>query len=259
MKPEPQAPPVPWRITGRVIWRMTAMLGVSFVGAWTYWLRPKNRTSIASRAQWLSETCAHALRVLRIRVVETGQRPAGAMLTPNHLGYLDILVLSALSPTSFVAKAEVRRWPIFGWFAARAGTLFLRRERKSDLVRVGDQISPVLNAGTNLAVFLEGTSTDGSDVRRFRPGLLEPLVRIGGTAVPTTISYGVPDGHDASHEVAWWGEMPLLPHLTGIVNLPWIEARVDWGAPQQAGEDRKLLASSLEQVVRAQVQRRQCA
>lgn len=229
------------------------MLGVAAVGVWTYLLRPQNRATIPCRARWLSETCAHALKVLRVRVVETGRRPQGVMLTPNHLSYLDILVLSALSSTSFVAKAEVRRWPIFGWFAAKAGTLFLRRERKSDLVRVGDQITPVLEAGINLAVFLEGTSSAGTDVLRFRPGLLEPLVRIGGTAVPTTISYGVPSGHDAAHEVAWWGEMPLLPHLTGIVDLPWIEARVDWGDAQPADSDRKILADRLEQAVRTKL------
>lgn len=220
-------------------------------------MRRENRSTRAGRAAWLSRTCAHALQVLHVRVTESGKRPDGAMLTPNHIGYLDILVLASLSPTAFVAKSEVERWPVFGWFAAKAGTLFLRRERKSDLVRVGEQIAPVLAAGINLVAFLEGTSTDGSEVRRFRPGLLEPLVQIRRSAVPTTLSYRVPPGHDAALEVAWWGTMPLVPHLLGMLSLPWIEVRVDWGEPFAATTDRKVLAEALETAVREGLRRAQ--
>jgi len=253
---QPASPPVPWRFRLRTFGRLIGMLGVMVVGVWTYLVNSENRRTAMGRARWLSRTCEHVLKVLQVRVRATGTLPQGVMLAPNHVGYLDIIVLAALSPTAFVAKAEVAHWPIFGWFAARAGTLFLRRERKSDLVRVGERIAPVLAEGINLVVFLEGTSTDGRTVRTFRPGLLEPVVRLGGQAVPTAISYRVSGGYDARVDVAWWGTMPLLPHLVGLMGIPWIEVEVDWGAARGHVEDRKVLAGELERIVREAVEER---
>ncbi len=175
--------------------------------------------------------------------------PQGVMLTPNHVSYLDILVLSALAPTVFVAKAEVKGWPLFGWFARRAGTLFLRREVRADVVRVGEQLAPVMAAGVNLVVFLEGTSTDGTRVRTFRPSMLEPAVKGGWLVCPVTLNYQVPDGADPRTEVAWWGTMPLAPHLLGFAGLEWVRAGVRWGEVLTATGDRKALAATLQAAV----------
>jgi len=229
------------------------MTFVALGGLCAYLLQSQNRSSVAGRARWLSRTCHHALRVLRVRPVVSGVVPHGVMLTPNHVGYLDILVLASISPTTFVAKAEVARWPIFGWFAAVAGTLFIRREKKSDLVRVGQQVAPVLAAGVNLVVFLEGTSTDGKGVQRFRPGLLEPIVQLGAQVAPVAISYRVPPPRDPSVEVAWWGDMPLGSHLVNLVGIAWVEARVEFGKPRPSSIDRKTLAAELQAEVAAQL------
>jgi lyso-ornithine lipid O-acyltransferase len=229
------------------------MAGVALVGLVAYLLRAENRAGARGRARWLSRTCARALRVMHVRTVVTGSAPAGLMLTPNHVSYLDIFVLAALSPTTFVSKAEVARWPVFGWFAATAGTLFIRREKKSDLQRVGEQLGPVLSAGVNLAVFLEGTSTDGQNVLRFRPGLLEPIVQLRAAAVPVAISYHVRAPHDRTTEVAWWGDMPLVPHVMNLLSLPAIEARVAFGAPCGPSEDRKSLVEALQENVERQL------
>ncbi|GAB5559387.1 MAG: lysophospholipid acyltransferase family protein [Synoicihabitans sp.] len=191
--------------------------------------------------------------MMGIEVVCAGKIRPGVMLAPNHVGYLDILVMASLTPAVFVGKAEVKGWPVFGWFARWAGSLFIRRERKSDLVRVGEQLAPVLEADVNLIIFLEGTSTDGSDMRKFRPGLLEPIVRTNTPVAPVCISYTVSAPHDAGVDVGWWGTMPLAPHLVKLAGLPDVKASVVVGEPVQDSPDRKQLANALESWIRSQL------
>lgn len=212
----------------------------------------EERTSVAGKARWLQRTCRRALRAFKIEVVAEGEAlPHGVMLAPNHVSYMDILVLSALAPTVFVAKSEVKGWPLFGWFARMAGTLFIRRQVRADVVRVGEQLAPVMAAGVNLVVFLEGTSTDGQDVNPFRPSMLEPAVKASWPLCPVALRYEVPAGRDATWEVAWWGSMPLLPHVIGFAGLEWVRVHVRRAAVLTAEGDRKELAAQLEAQVRA--------
>ncbi|WED65382.1 lysophospholipid acyltransferase family protein [Synoicihabitans lomoniglobus] len=251
MPPQFVSPPIPWRLSLRTIWRLVGVLTVAAGAGLSYLFVASNRRTIAGRAAWLQRTCQHVLRRLRVEVKSVGSLPAGVMLTPNHVSYLDILVLNALTPTVFVSKAEVKGWPLFGWFAQKAGTLFLRREVRADLVRVGAQLEPVVASGVNLAVFLEGTSSDGRGVRPFKPGMLAPAVAAGWPVAPATLHYAVPTGRDAAVAVAWWGTMPLLPHLLTLTGLPWIKATVEWGKTRSAGGDRKALAAALQSEVAA--------
>ena len=112
-------------------------------------------------------------------------------------------------------------------------------------------MTSVLDEGVNLVVFLEGTSTDGTSVRPFRPGLLEPIVQAGAPVVPVSISYQTSVDYDPSLDVAWWGRMPLLPHLVKLIGIPQIRAEVVLGDPQVNSCDRKALGSSLHQAVTA--------
>lgn len=197
------------------------------------------------RARWLQRTCRRALRALGVHACDLGPVPRGAVITSNHLGYLDILVLAALAPCVFVAKREVRGWPVFGWFARRAGTRFVDRERRNDVARVAAEFAPVIAAGANLVLFLEGTSTDGREVRRFHSSLLEPVVRAGWLTVPAAVSYAVSPPHSVAAEVCWWGDMTLAPHLFNLAGLPRIAAWVAWGEPIAGAADRKALAVAL--------------
>lgn len=201
------------------------------------------------RAAWLQRSCRRALRVLGVRVHATGAVPRGAVVAANHLGYLDILVLAAQAPAVFVAKREVRSWPIFGWFARRAGTRFIDRERRTDVARVASEFTPVIARGANLVLFLEGTSTEGRTVLPFRSSLLEPVARAGWQAVPVALRYVVPAPHSAEREVCWWGDMTLVPHLLGLAGLPRIEAVLAWGEPAVESGDRKALAVELHRAV----------
>lgn len=240
---------MPWRLTPRGVVRLAGVAGVALFGLAGYLLRPEDRRTLAGRAAWLQRCCARSLRVLGVKVEADGLPSGGAMLAPNHVSYLDILVLASLRPAVFVAKAEVAGWPVFGWFAARAGTRFLRRERKADVVRVGSALQPVIDAGVGLVVFLEGTSTDGRGVRVFRSSLLEPAVAQRWTVVPVAIRYEVPAPYDAAVDVAWWGTMPLAPHLTKLAGVPTVRATVRVGTGWVAQPDRKAVAERLQREV----------
>jgi lyso-ornithine lipid O-acyltransferase len=252
-EPMPESPPIPWRISIRAIWHLGRLGGVIIVGVTDFMLRPSNRRTLADRARWLQRNCQRCLWALNITLDVRGQPPAGVLLTPNHVSYLDIIVLSALTPTVFVAKAEVARWPIFGWFAQRAGTRFLRRDLKADLVRVGAELKPVIEAGMNLVIFLEGTSTDGNGVRPFKSSLLEPAVREVWPTVPVALRYRLQGTSDPAVIVAWWGTMPLGPHLLTLTGQSRIRGEVDFGKLVSAEGPRKALAQHLQGAVANQL------
>ena len=101
---------------------------------------------------------------LPFRVRVEGELPTQPMLwVANHVSWTDIPLLGALQPLSFLSKAEVRAWPVAGWLAHKAGTLFIRRG-SGDSSQVGQQLTRHLQQGRNLLIFPEGTTTDGLEM-----------------------------------------------------------------------------------------------
>jgi 1-acyl-sn-glycerol-3-phosphate acyltransferase len=196
---------------------------------------------------WSRGMCA----ILGVRFLVSGSRPrAGALLVANHLSYLDILVLGAQFPCTFVSKAEVARWPVLGFLARAMGTLFLEREKKRDLGRVNHALARRLGRGETLVIFPEGTSTSGAEVLPFRPALLEPAVTLGLAVHFAALQYATPSGaRPAAEAVCWWGDMEFLPHLLGLLALPGVEASVAFGAEPLRADDRKDLAVRLRRAV----------
>jgi 1-acyl-sn-glycerol-3-phosphate acyltransferase len=229
--------------------RLLALGWVMLVAAAEFWWVRAHCRDAGTRARWLQHTCRRVLRALEITTAITGQPPRRAIVAANHLGYLDILVLAAATPVVFVAKREVRDWPVFGWFAHLAGTRFIDREKRGDVARVAAELAPALAAGASIVLFLEGTSTDGHEVRPFRSSLLEPAAANGWPVVPAALSYAVPAGHSVAREVCWWGDMTLTPHLLNLAALPRIDARVAWGRPLSIPDRKQLAAASHAAVV----------
>lgn len=223
--------------------RMIALAAALAFHAAAFVAVAEHRRGVAARARWLSRTCRAVLRAIGVRASAVGRQPAAGVVVCNHLGYLDILVLASQTPVVFVAKREVRDWPIFGWFARMAGTQFVDRARRGDVVRVAAQLSPVLAAGVSVVLFLEGTSSDGREVHPFKPSLLDPVVRGGMPVMPAAISYVAPPGHSAATEICWWGDMTLTRHLLNLLSLHPVQAYLGWGEPIAGENDRKKLAA----------------
>lgn len=194
--------------------------------------------------------------ILGVRVEVRGPPPpAPAFVAPNHWGYLDIFVLGSLYRGLFVSRADVEDWPVFGYLASSAGTLFLRREVRRDAVRVGDEIGDALRGGLRVTAFLEGGSGLGTSVRPFRSALLEAAVAAHVPCVAVAIRYELArdPGLDPSHVVAWI-DGGFLGHVARLARTRRVVAHVTF-LPPRTGADRKALARLLQGDVAAVIER----
>ncbi len=156
----------------------------------------------------------------------------------NHSSYLDIVVLSSVLPVSFVAKAEIAGWPLFGWLAKLQKTVFINRRRKDAAAHI-DQVSTALNAGQNLVIFPEGTSSDHNRILPFKPTLLRVADnKVDGKYIdiqPVCISLlgvnGLPAGRLERPYYAWFGDIDLAPHLWTLLGIGRLQIRVEFFEP----------------------------
>jgi 1-acyl-sn-glycerol-3-phosphate acyltransferase len=233
----------PLRVTGRLFW----LGGELVLAALNYAIHcaacPQDSLLLA-RAAWLQSTTRRLLRVFRIETQFTGDIPSSGLLVCNHLSYLDILVLSALAPCVFVAKQEVKHWPVFGWFSKLAGTVFVHREQRSQAVQTVDEIEAALQTGAVVVLFPEGTSSGGETVLPFKSSLLEPAARQTHSLTAGLLQYELGDG-DPSEEVCYWKDMTLVPHLINLCSKRSIQASVHFNHLREGKADRKQLARQL--------------
>ena len=170
--------------------------------------------------------------------------PSSGLLVSNHLSYLDIVVLSSIRPCVFVAKRDVANWPLFGWLANAAGTIFVDRDRKLGAPRSIDTIQEAIADGSLVVLFPEGTSSDGSTVLPFKPALLESAVQLRCPITAASIDYALDDG-SVANEVCYWRDMTLAPHLVNLFFKREIRANYCFSPPKIRAGNRKELAREL--------------
>ncbi len=231
------------RAAYRLCCSLTLFLSAALDFIFRLWLRGQAR-SIPARAQWLKFWSGQLLQILRVEVRSEGRPPAKGILASNHLSYLDILVLGSLHPLVFVSKSEVASWPIVGRLTQCAGTLYIVRQHKADVVRLGEEMVKVVNAGIVVTLFLEGTSSDGSTVLPFRSPLLAPAETHHWPVTPACVRYALKGGSVAD-EVCYWRDMTFATHFLNLLSKKRIEAFVRFGEPLKAGLDRKEMAREL--------------
>lgn len=191
--------------------------------------------------------------LLGLRVSVEGAVPETPFfLVSNHLSYLDIVTYAAVMPARFVAKSEVRGWPVVGLLARAMGTIFIDRTVKRDALRVLERLEAAAAEGDGVVVFAEATSSAGQEVLPFRPALLEWAARSGSPVHHASVGYRTAAGSIPAHlSVCWWGDMTFGRHLVALARLPWIEATLRFGDAPIAERDRKRLADQLHQAVSA--------
>lgn len=190
-------------------------------------------------------------RIVGMHLEVVGTPPTGTFyLVANHMSYMDIVLLSSQVDASFVAKAGLRSWPGLGAAFAVADTIFIDRERRRDVLRVMEVIDEKRAGGLGVVVFPEGTAGSGDAVLPFKPPLLDYAARRDCPVHHATISYRTRDGQKPAREtVCWWGDMPLLPHVVGLFQMPGFDARVVFGDEPLHDTDRKALAVKLRTAV----------
>ena len=137
---------------------------------------------------------------------------------------------------------------MFGWFASLAGTLFLRRDRRSDLARVVCEMRQALDTGALVVLFPEGTTSDGREVLPFKSSLLEPAARRRHGLAAGFIEYALTGGCVAE-EVCYWRDMTFVPHLLNLLGKRGLEARLGFTELRPPDSDRKQLARQLRSAV----------
>jgi 1-acyl-sn-glycerol-3-phosphate acyltransferase len=226
---------------------VAATLFFALVAAAARLVVPRSRGDKVGAAlcrMWSRTLCA----ILSVRRQVDGPVPGGGafLVASNHLSYLDIFVLGSLYPSAFLAKSEIARWPVFGWVARAAGTLFVDRDTGKDVVRAGREMAARLGSGVPITIFPEGRASDGTSILPFQPSLLEPAARAGVPCWAASISYETP-GCDASpsHTICWHDGTSLLTHFPRLIGLSEVVATVTFAEAPIQLENRKALASAL--------------
>ncbi len=178
----------------RLCWRLlrigaVILLGLLLAAALGLGERCAIRASLQRRQRLSRWFMVRLAGVLPYRVRVIGEPPAQPMLwVANHVSWCDIPLLGMLRPLSFLAKSEVSAWPVLGWLARQAGTLFIRRGA-GDAAQINQQLAGHLSQGRHLLIFPEGTSTDGSSVRTFHPRLFACAIAADCAVQPVAIRY----------------------------------------------------------------------
>lgn len=197
-------------------------------------------------------------RLLGVKVEVFGRVPQHGplLIVSNHVSWLDIVVLSAIAPVSFVAKKEVAGWPLFGSLARLQRTVFVDRDRRHATGTSRDEMRERLAAGDVIVLFAEGTSGDGRTVLPFKTSFFGAAEMPGVLVQPVTLAYrghrNLPMTRRLLPSYAWYGDMELAPHLIGAVSAGPIEVAAVCHPPLSlTGEvNRKALARHAEDQVR---------
>ncbi|MCZ7565860.1 MAG: 1-acyl-sn-glycerol-3-phosphate acyltransferase [Burkholderiales bacterium] len=233
--------------------RLLRVAGHLLAASWITWARFP-RLDPAAREREIRRWSRALLDILNVRV-HLAQGPVAlpprCVLVSNHVSWLDVFVVFAVQPAVFVAKSDVRRWPLVGALCERAGTLFIERGSGRHAVHVNGQVAATLAAGRVFAVYPEGTTTDGRTMRPFHRALFQPAIDAAATLQPVAIRYTGPDG-------AWSGapvyidDMSLCDSLWRLVSTQELVAELRFAAPiAAAGTHRRELAHRAETAIAA--------
>jgi 1-acyl-sn-glycerol-3-phosphate acyltransferase len=237
----------PFRVVGRLLWFGFEVLQAVCV----YILRCvfcPNVSRRTARALWLQRTGRHVGRIFQLEIHSDGTIPTRGLLVCNHVSYVDILVLVSLAPAIFVAKREVKSWPVMGMLARLGGTLFIDRQRRTHVGEINEDIQAALDDGALVTVFPEGTSSDGRGVLPFKSSLLEPATQQKHPLTVGRVRYQLANGGD-DEEVAYWGDTVFFTHLLNLLGQDKVCATVRFAPVMNHASDRKELAQQLHAAV----------
>ncbi len=237
------------RVYARVLHVLSVVaLGLLMAAVFSLYERLRIPHGMARRQRWSQFFMTRLSRALPFKVQVHGELPRQPMLwVSNHVSWTDIPLLGMLTPLSFLSKAEVRSWPVAGWLALKAGTLFIRRGAgDSQLIR--QQMSQHLADDCALLIFPEGTTTDGRRLRTFHGRLLASAIDAQAPLQPVALRYvrnGKPD-----LLAPFISDDDLLSHLLRLFAHDQAEVHIHLLAPiASQGQERAALAFKAQQAV----------
>ena len=228
------------------VWRTLRFLETVFAGALILTFATATARG-GTQPAWLPGIVrwwhARLSRALGVRVQVKGSVAPRCLLVSNHISWLDVPVLGAQGLLGFLSKSEVRGWPLAGWMAATAGTLFIERGGHQ-VAEVSGRIVERIAAGGSLVVFPEGTTSRGLGVRRFHPRLFAIAQQPGLGVQPVALAYRCEDPPGPDLAVPFVGEQSLAANLWVLLRHPGVVAEVHLLPPfeGQSGHDRRALS-----------------
>ncbi|MBL8311505.1 MAG: 1-acyl-sn-glycerol-3-phosphate acyltransferase [Burkholderiales bacterium] len=246
------------RFGWRVLRLALKMLGALWISIHTYSRGDQVRRHAVTRA-WSRELLHLAgIEVRAVGFPADTERPV--TLVANHISWADIFALNTQRACHFIAKEELRRWPVVGRILANVGTIFINRSDRKDTHRLKEVVLRLMMQGETVAVFPEGTTSDGRDVLKFHASLLEPVVAAGGEVWVVAVRYFCPAPSREVHAerrtqaAAYIGDTTMLQSLHAIFAAEPVIAEVRFlEAIDCAGRTRRDVAQRAEAAIRAVV------
>ncbi|KQS81139.1 acyl-phosphate glycerol 3-phosphate acyltransferase [Rhizobium sp. Leaf384] len=201
---------------------------------------------------------------LRVHVHSTPEARRPLMLVSNHVSWKDILVLGSVADVVFIAKAEVKAWPVFGLLARLQATIFVAREQKRTTGNQVNEIGARLAAGEIVVLFPEGTTSDGNRLLEIKsslfgaaaaavPSVPGGIVHVQPVAIAYTRVHGMPMGRYHRPIAAWPGDIALVPHLMGVLREGAMDVDLVFGETidYRADSHRKQVSREVEKQMKS--------
>ena len=195
--------------------------------------------------------CKKLLSIFKIKVELNGEEAflfnqKKYLIVSNHISWLDIIVIQSIKPSIFVAKSDVGSWPLFGWVAHMTGTIFIKRDKVSDIKKALKKMKRRLNK-RSVCIFPEGTSTNGRYVLPFKSNLFQSSIDANKSILPICLRYE--EHHHYSDKVAFIGDMSLVDSIIKIKKENHITAILEVLHPIRPRGNRKEIASYTHEMI----------
>jgi 1-acyl-sn-glycerol-3-phosphate acyltransferase len=218
--------------------------------AWGWWIVRIRFPALSppQREAQVRRWAQRMLDLMGIRLIVRGSPPAqgSVLLVCNHLSWLDIVTIQAVRRVRFVAKSGVRRWPVIGTITTGIGSLYIERERRRDAMRVVHDMAQALREGDVIAVFPEGTTSDGRGLLPFHANLLQAAISSGEPVQPAALRFADAASGETSFAPRYVDDDSLLSSVWKTLKAPPLLAIVRFGETQSSqGRDRRVWAKSL--------------
>ncbi len=217
------------------------------------------RVYFISRAINIFSIIATFIMGIKIRVngLSNLHRKKGVFLVTNHISYIDGLVASRIFPLIFIARGDLKEWPLFGTFSKLSETVFVNRTSTANLHKEIDNITSLLKSGINVILFPQGTTTSMVEDVSFRSSLFQAPIAALSDTIPFTIKYKKINGTDINDKnkdlVLWYGDMEFAPHIFSFLGLKDIEVEVEMLKPIESSlkNNRKSLSMVSQEAINA--------
>ena len=162
------------------------------------------------------------VNIFNIDLIVRGTPPTwqtrSTLFVANHISWFDIYALNSVRTIRFIAKLDIRSWPVLGWFVEKGNTLFIDRSKRSEASRMVEVTAKALNDGDLLAFFPEGTTTDGTHLLAFKASLIQAAINTQASVWPVAIQY-LDNNGKIDTNMGYFGDISLAGSMALMLTI----------------------------------------